>query len=214
MPSHLTLAPVLTLFLLGAFHGVNPAMGWLFAVALGMQERRAVAVWRALPALALGHVLAVAAAIAAAGLVGVFASPHAMRLTAAVALMALGIRRFFRQHHRHWGGMRVGMWGLTAWSFLMASAHGAGLMVLPFTAGAAATSHHHGAAMAEPVQTSLAGVAAALVHGSGYLLVTAVVAIVVFQKLGLGLLRKAWVNLDLAWAVALALTGGLVLIWS
>lgn len=215
MRSYAPLAPTITLLLLGAFHGVNPAMGWLFAVALGMQERRAQAVWRALPPLALGHVLAVGCALVVANIVGLITSPQSMRVLAAVALIALGVRRFFRQHHRHWGGMRVGMAGLTAWSFLMASAHGAGLMVLPFASAAAVSSHHHGDLhVADASHASLAALGATLVHGAGYLVVTAVVALVVFQKLGLGLLRKAWVNLDLAWAVALSLTGGLILLWS
>jgi hypothetical protein len=112
--------PWLALFFLGAFHGINPGMGWLFAVALGMQR----AVWRALLPLGFGHALAVAAVILLAVLVGVMAPLSSLRIPVALILIGMGCYRFFRRCHPRWGGMRVGMAGLTAWSFLMASAHG------------------------------------------------------------------------------------------
>src|SRR6185436_9371797 len=111
---------------LGAFHGINPGMGWLFAVALGMQERRRTAVWRALLPLGAGHALAVAAAVAIALLVGAVIPIRTLRWPVAGILLVLGVSRLFRHRHPRWVGMRVGSRGLTVWSFLMASAHGAG----------------------------------------------------------------------------------------
>src|SRR6476660_8777055 len=119
------------LLALGAFHGVNPGMGWLFAVALGMQERRRTAVWGALLPLGIGHALAVAAAVAIALLAGAVIPIHHLRWPVAGILLVLGVSRLFRHRHPRWVGMRVGSGGLTIWSFLMASAHGAGLMVAP-----------------------------------------------------------------------------------
>src|SRR5690348_4266829 len=130
-PMETTLASLLTLAGLGAFHGLNPGMGWLFAVALGMQEAKRSAVWRALIPLTLGHGLAIAAAIGVAMIAGTALSPAILRWPVAVLLVGLGIRQLYRHLHPRWSAMRVGMGGLTLWSFLMASAHGAGLMVLP-----------------------------------------------------------------------------------
>src|SRR5690606_7681172 len=116
----------------GAIHGINPAMGWLFAVALGLQERSARAVWRALPPLALGHAVAIAVMLALAIAIGAVIPPHVLRAIVGVTLIGFGVRRLFRRHaHPRGIGMRVSTPQLTAWSFLMASAHGAGLMVLP-----------------------------------------------------------------------------------
>ena len=197
---------------LGAFHGLNPGMGWLFAVALGMQEGKRSAVWRALIPLTLGHVLAVAAAIAVALLAGTALSPHLLRWPVALLLAGLGIRQLYRHLHPRWAAMRVGMGGLTLWSFLMASAHGAGLMVLPvflsMTAAAEGPACHARAASAG----AGAGAAATLVHGAGYLAVTALAAWVVVDRFGLGMLRKGWINLDVIWAAALIVTGCVTLL--
>src|SRR5262245_29414387 len=123
--------PLATILLLGVFHGLNPGMGWLFAVALGMQERRQSAVWRALIPLTLGHGMAIAAVILIAVAAGTAVPAASLKLPVAVTLAALGVYRLVRHSHFTGGGMRVGMRGLTLWSFLMASCHGAGLMVLP-----------------------------------------------------------------------------------
>lgn len=203
---------LLGLFGLGAFHGINPGMGWLFAVALGMQEKNRAAVWRALLPLGLGHALAIAAAILVALAVGAAMPLQYLRWPLAALLLIMGISRFYRHRHPRWAAMRVGMAGLTWWSFLMATAHGAGLMVLPIflsmstpVQAAEPMCHATTVAAASPgVATSLI---ATLVHGLGYLAVTALAAVVVFEKLGLGLLRKAWLNLDLIWAGALVVTG-------
>ncbi len=204
----------MALLFLGAFHGINPGMGWLFAVALGMQERCGRAVWQALFPLAVGHVLAIGIVILLASLVGVVVPVRSLQLPVAVTLICLGAYRLFRHRHPRLGGMRVGMAGLTAWSFLMASAHGAGLMVLPIFLGMSAEAHGascHSGQMGM-MQGPITGIMATLVHGAGYLVVTALAAWVVYKKLGVGLLRTAWVNLDLVWAMALMVTGGLTLV--
>ncbi|MEO8130839.1 MAG: hypothetical protein ABJF23_07005 [Bryobacteraceae bacterium] len=202
----------LTLAGLGAFHGLNPGMGWLFAVALGMQERKRSAVWRALIPLTLGHALAIAAAIGVAMIAGTALTPAMLRWPVAVLLIGLGVRQLYRHAHPRWAAMRVGMGGLTLWSFLMASAHGAGLMVLPVFLSMTAVPdgpacHARGAST-----QALAGAAATLAHGAGYLAVTALAAWIVVDRVGLGLLRTAWINLDVIWSAALILTGCLTLL--
>jgi hypothetical protein len=193
------------LLALGAFHGVNPGMGWLFAVALGMQERRRAAVCRAMLPLAMGHGLAIAAAIALAALAGAVVPLKAIRWFVAGVLLVMGLSRLFHHGHPRWVGMQVGMKDLTAWSFLMASAHGAGLMVLPLVLGTAAAAPHCAAHAASTGASSV--IWATVVHSGGYLAASAAVALLVFEKLGVGLLRRAWFNLDLVWAVALVVTG-------
>ena len=203
----------LMLISLGAFHGINPGMGWLFAVALGMQERRRGAVLRALVPLGAGHALAVAGAVGIAVVIGTVVPMDALRWPIAGALVSLGIVRFFRHRHPRWVGMRVGMGGLTVWSFLMATAHGAGLMVVPVFVGmsmADGGGHAHHAAGAAGTTASAALVATG-VHALSYLAVTALVAVLVFDKVGVGILRRAWFNLDLIWAVALVTSGAVTL---
>jgi threonine/homoserine/homoserine lactone efflux protein len=193
-----------TLFLLGAYHGINPGMGWLFAVARGMQEHRARAVAWSLPPIALGHALSIGAVVSLAELAQVALPLTYVRIGVAIALVGLGVYKLARSRHFRWGGMQVGFRQLTIWSFLMASAHGAGLMVLPVVL--AGPHAHHAAA-----QGMANGVWATLVHTLGYFTVTFAVALLVYQKFGLALLRRAWFNLDLIWALALIATGCLAL---
>ncbi|HKE84752.1 MAG TPA: hypothetical protein VKB50_13410 [Vicinamibacterales bacterium] len=207
--------PWATLIALGAFHGINPGMGWLFAVALGMQEQRRRAVLRALVPLGAGHALAVAGAVGVALGIGFVIPLGWLRWPIAVVLVALGVRRLFRHGHPRWGGMRVSMPGLTVWSFLMATAHGAGLMVVPVfmgmsMAGAEEHAHHLHHMQAAGISAGAAFFATGL-HAVGYLVVTAFVAVLVFEKVGVGILRRAWFNLDLIWSAALIVTGTLTL---
>jgi hypothetical protein len=200
------------LMALGAFHGINPGMGWLFAVALGMQERRRGAVLRALVPLGAGHALAVAGAVGVALAIGWVIPLGWLRWPIAAVLVALGVSRVFRHRHPRWAGMRVSMAGLTVWSFLMATAHGAGLMVVPVfmgmsMSGAGSHAHH----MAAAGGSAGAALFATGLHAVGYLAVTAGVAVLVFERLGVGILRRAWFNLDLIWSAALVATGTMTL---
>jgi hypothetical protein len=202
---------VIALLALGAGHGINPAMGWLFAVALGLQRQSRGAVWGALGPLAAGHALAIAAAIAAAGLVGLVVPLEVLKWVTAGLLVGLGGFRLVRARHIAYGGMRMDSRELATWSFLMASAHGAGLMVLPLVLGDLPTGGHAhhlvSPSLAGVTGFDLVGVLPALVHTAGYLLVTGLIAVVVYERVGLRFLRRAWVNLDLVWAVALVATG-------
>jgi hypothetical protein len=195
-----------TLFLLGAYHGMNPGMGWLFAVARGMQEHSARAVAWALPPIALGHALAIGVVVLIAQLAQVALPMQYIRIGVAVALVGLGVSKLIRSRHFHWGGMQVGFRDLTIWSFLMASAHGAGLMVLPVVL--AGPHAHHMAAS----QGAVSGIGATLIHTLGYFTVTAAAALLVYQKFGLAMLRRSWFNLDLIWAIALVITGVVALL--
>ena len=195
---------------LGVVHGINPGMGWLFAVGLGMQEQDRRAVWRALLPLAMGHALAIAAAVALGLAVGAVVEVSVFKWVVAAALVLFGLDRLVRGRHPRWVGMRVGARDHTLWSLLMASAHGAGLMVLPFVLGTSmampdAGHAQHMAAMA--LSLPFGGMEATLLHTAGYLATTALVAVVVYEKLGLRLLGRLWFNLDLLWGVALIVTG-------
>jgi len=210
--------PWVALFLLGAYHGINPGMGWLFAVALGMQEKSTSAVWRALVPISAGHAVSVSAVVALAALAQVVLPLRGLKIAAAVILFALGCHHLLRHRHPRYGGMLVGFGDLAIWSFLMASAHGAGLMVLPIIFGmhggdpsagsTVSMCHVHLSAMGG----STANLQAVFVHTLGYLIVTGFVAWFVYVKLGLALLRKAWLNLDLIWAIALMATGCFVVV--
>ena len=214
--------PWLAVLGLGLFHGINPAMGWLFAVALGLQEQKRAAVFRALPPIVLGHALSIGIIVATVLLARISLPRGPLKIAAAVILFAFGLYRFFRSRHPNWVGMRVGFGDLTLWSFIMASAHGAGLMLVPFflMSPNAGDAHHMGShhgmgklhkwAFANFSGPSLL-TAAVAVHTLGYLLMTTVVAILVYEKFGVGMLRRAWFNIDLVWMLALMITGALIL---
>ncbi|MGB2668336.1 MAG: hypothetical protein WAK48_30400 [Candidatus Acidiferrum sp.] len=201
-----------TLFLLGAYHGINPAMGWLFAVSLGLQKQSGRAVWQALLPIAAGHVFAIVLVILVAVLAGAVLPLHIMKIVVAIVLFGFGVYRLVGKSHPHWGGgMQVGFSDLTVWSFLMASAHGAGFMLLPVLLGMSAMNSGH-----EMHAMKLPGIGAQLlaisVHTLGYLVLTGAIAGAVYKWLGLSLLRKAWFNLDLIWAIALIATAALTLL--
>jgi len=206
------------IFLLGAFHGINPGMGWLFAVALGMQQGSARGVWRALPPIALGHFLAVGSVLTMAALLELVIPISTLKVTIALFLITFGIYRLWRHRHPRFGGMQVGFRDLSIWSFLMASAHGAGFMLLPFVMNSslpvsAAIGEAHGASChAGDLGSPWLGAAALGIHTLSYLAVMTFAAWVVYRRLGLAMLRTAWFNLDWLWAGALLVTGGVVLL--
>ncbi|MGH7630166.1 MAG: hypothetical protein ACREOF_12470 [Gemmatimonadales bacterium] len=207
-----TLEAGTALLALGAVHGLNPGMGWLFAVALGLQERSRRAVWRAFPPLAIGHAAAIALAVAAAAVAGGLLATEQIKWLVAALLVAFGAYRLVRHRHPR-GGMRVGARDLAIWSLLMATAHGAGLMALPFVLNSSVAGAHAGHAadgglmLAGMPSLELPGLWATLIHSGGYLVATIIVAGIVYEKLGLGVLRRLWVNVDLVWSAALIATG-------
>ncbi len=228
--------PWIALFLLGAYHGINPGMGWLFAVALGLQEKSRRAVLRALTPMLVGHMASIAIVVLGVQLLKAEV-PHAvLRLAAAIVLIVFGASRLVRSRHpqwARWGGMQVGFRDLMFWSFLMASAHGAGLMLIPIMLGWPAATHvhspavlarfspetpalgHHVGAAAVPATNGLVSPSTWLgpvgVHTLGYVLVTGLIALLVYERFGVAILRRAWFNLDFVWAVALVATGLLIL---
>jgi len=209
--------PWLVLVGLGAFHGINPGMGWLFAVALGLQEQSQRAVRRALLPIALGHAASIGVVVVAVSLLQAVLPEQVVRYLGAALLGAFGLWRLVRARHPRWVGMRVGFRDLMLWSFLMASAHGAGLMLVPLLLQWPAPDASHARLMAalwpQAAATSPALVLAAVsVHTLSLFLVTSAIALLVYEKLGVAFLRHAWFNLDVLWAAALFIAGVLALV--
>ena len=220
MHDELTATSLAALAALGAFHGVNPAMGWLFAVGLGLQDGRRGAVLRALPPIALGHAASVAVVVLAVAAASAVVPSRALRVAGGLAVLGVGLYKLVRRAaHPRWVGMRVGFRDLTLWSFLMSSAHGAGLMLVPVvlapTAGAS-TAHAADAADAHAAHLAAAAGASSTaavlaVHTGAMLAVMAAVAVAVYEIMGVGFLRRAWINLDVLWAAALVVAGAVTL---
>ena len=209
--------PWVVMALLGAYHGLNPAMGWLFAVALGMQERSRRAVLRALAPIAVGHELSIA--LVAALVIGLelVSDTRVLHLAAGAALIAFGIFRFVKPRaHFRWAKMRVNRSELGLWSFLMSTAHGAGLMVAPVllaTDGSSGEPHDHAISDMSLGSMSIAETGLAIMlHVGAMMLVMALVAVVVYEKVGVAVLRRAWVNSDHLWAAAFVVAGAVTLV--
>jgi hypothetical protein len=198
----------LTLAGLGVYHGVNPAMGWLFAVSRGMQERSRRAVLRSLVPIAIGHEASIALVAALVLGLSTTTDPQALRIGAAAALVAFGVFRFIKPRaHFRWTSMRVSDRELGVWSFLMSTAHGAGLMVAPVILGLRASNHSHDdMAMLSggPIDIAAVGIA---VHVLAMLVVMGAIAFFVYERVGLQILRRAWLNTDQVWAGAFVLAG-------
>lgn len=203
------LGPWLALIAFGAYHGLNPGMGWLFALSLGLQQKSERALWLALLPIAAGHATSV-------GIVAllVYAGAHfiplqPLQIFTAVLLLAFAIFKLFNYYrHPRWVGMKVGLGDLFGWSFLMATAHGAGLMVAPALLGV--THLHTGHAMYLPPGAGL--FFAVALHTSVMLTVMGLIAWIFYRKVSLAVLRSNWINFDLIWAVALLVVGGVALV--
>ena len=202
--------PWLTLAGLGAFHGINPAMGWLFAVALGLHRRSRAVVLTALLPIALGHALAVATVALAVVLLGVVVDQRAVRIAAGALLIGWALYHWlYGARHRLRFGMQTGLLGLAAWSFLMAMSHGAGLMLVPVLIPlclAAAPAQELTAAGSLPIALAAVGV-----HSLAMLATTGTIAVAVYEWLGVAFLRRGWLNLDRLWTAALLATGLILL---
>jgi hypothetical protein len=194
---------------LGAFHGLNPAMGWLFAVALGLHQQDRRVVWLSVVPIALGHALSVAVLAAAFFWAGLIIDARIVRIGSGLVLIGWALYHWRYGHrHRVRFGMQTGLLGLGVWSFLMATAHGAGLMLWPVLMPLciAAASEPDGAG---PLVTAIIGIG---VHTLAMLVTTTVVAVAVYEWVGLEILRRAWINVDLVWTFALVAAGVWLLI--
>jgi len=200
---------------LGAYHGLNPGMGWLLAVSNGMQARQARGVFLALPPIAAGHLLAMAAALLPFTLLGLYIEQATgIRVAAGLLLIAFGIYKLGNRRHPRFL-VRIGPSHLTLWSFLMATAHGAGLMLVPVVlslcAGGAGVQAGH-EALREIARGDLSlTLVAATVHSAAMVLTGGAIAWLVYRYLGLNALRRAWINMDLLWAVLLIVVGAIAL---
>jgi hypothetical protein len=201
--------PWLTFAGLGAFHGLNPAMGWLFAVALGLHRQSRTVVLAALAPIAIGHAVSVAAVAGLLVLAGAVVPPHLVRAGAGALLIGWALYHWrFGHRHRVRFGMLVGFGGLVAWSFLMATAHGAGLMLWPAMLPMCVAGEPGGVAYHLAMNAALAAVG---IHTLTMVATTGLMAAVVHEWLGLAVLRQAWLNVDALWTWALAATGLLLL---
>lgn len=201
---------------LGAFHGLNPAMGWLFAVALGLQRQSREAILQALLPIAAGHALSVSVVVLVVSALRVLIDLQALQVACALLLIGFGLYRLLARHRGRFG-MQVGARQLVAWSFLMATAHGAGLMLLPVLLGMPQSgalgehAHMHAHVLSAMQQSTVIALLAIGVHTLAMLCVAGAVGISVYQWVGLAFLRRGWINLDLVWVIAL-LGAGLVLL--
>ncbi|ETK34002.1 hypothetical protein [Microbispora sp. ATCC PTA-5024] len=189
--------------LLGAFHGINPAMGWLFAVARGLQERSRDLLLQSLPVIALGHLASVALVVLVVSATGSVVTGTALAIGSGVVLVGFGLWHLLARRHFRWVGMRLSLPQLAAWSFLMSSVHGAGLMLLPVLTRIPAG--HHGHALS-------GGMFVAGVHTLSMFVTATAVALAVYEFLGVAVLRRAWFNLDRMWAFALVGAGVFTLV--
>jgi hypothetical protein len=194
--------PWLVLIALGAFHGLNPAMGWLFAVALGLYRHSRKVVLVSLIPIALGHAAAIAVVVYAVMALGTVIDAKAFRMLSGVLLIGWGLYHLlYGHHHRMRIGLRTGLLGLFAWSFVMATAHGAGMMLIPVLMPLAKAGEH---AHHMPATSSLSIASlAVLVHSLAMLLTTGIVAMIVYEWVGLDFLRRGRINLDTIWTAAL-----------
>jgi hypothetical protein len=201
--------PWLALAGLGAFHGLNPGMGWLFAVALGLHRSDRRIVWLSPIPIALGHALSVGAVAGAFLWAGLAIDANAVRVGCGLILIGWAAYHWRYGHrHRVRFGMQAGMAALAAWSFLMATAHGAGLMLWPALLPLC-LSGPSGVAGLDPARAAIMGIG---LHTLAMLTVTTAVAVAVYQWVGLEILRRAWINLDLVWTLALIAAGVLLLL--
>jgi hypothetical protein len=203
--------PWLALAGLGAFHGLNPAMGWLFAVALGLHRRSFATLLRALPPIAIGHAASIAVVAGAVVATGMLIDARWLYIAAAVLLIGwAAYHQIYGHRHRVRVGMTAGFAGLTLWSFMMATAHGAGLMILPVIMPlciAASPLRNIEASGSLPITLAAVGV-----HTGAMMAVTALIAIAVYRWIGLAILRSAWINFDRIWTAALVAMGLVLLV--
>ncbi len=194
----------------GIYHGVNPGMGWPLAVSAALMERSPGSLYKALVALAVGHLLAMSAILFPfAAMLVLVEWQREIRIGAALIVIGLGLYLMVNRRHPRFLA-RVPPSRLALWSFLAAMAHGAGLMLVPIYLGICRTVETDaGHAAAGSLMAGQAGIAAlvALIHTLAMTLSGGVLALGVYHWLGLKFLSKSWFNLDLVWALSLILVG-------
>ena len=205
-----------TIIGVGVYHGLNPAMGWPLAVANGLTERRARAVFTTLLPLGGGHFAAMAIVLVPFAWLSLYVQwSREIRLGAGALVLLFGIFKLVNRRHPQ-ALARVRPTQLAWWSFLMATAHGAGLMLVPFMLGLctpgdvamAAPDSGHAVVMNYLAQSNVAtAVAVAAVHTLAMMLAGLAVAWAVYRYLGLQFLRRAWFDLDAVWGVSLVIAG-------
>jgi hypothetical protein len=198
--------PWLALVGLGVFHGINPAMGWLFAVALGLHRRSRRIVLVSWIPIAIGHAGAVALVLFVVLTLGLVVDSATLSRAAAAMLLGWALWHAVRGHRQRLRiGMQTGLAGLALWSFLMSSAHGAGLMLIPVLLPLCLSGSPSGQLTASgSLPVALAALA---VHTAAMLATITAVSLIVYEWLGLAFLRSGWVNLDLIWLAALGSCG-------
>lgn len=202
-------AGITTVVVLGVLHGLNPGMGWLFAVSYGLQERRRVAVVRALVPIGLGHEASVGLMAVAVVLFSSAVSQAVAVAVLALTMMCFGAWLFFRRRHFRWVGMNLSPFQLAWWSFLMSAVSGAGLMLAPVLVGGHAMGPDPLLSQALAGELVLA-MTAAVLHATAMVLTSGIVAFAVLEILGLRFLTRAWINLDKLWAGAFLGAGAFV----
>jgi NADH:ubiquinone oxidoreductase subunit K len=197
--------PWLTLIGLGLYHGANPAMGWLFAVALGLQRGSERVVLLSVLPIALGHAAAVAAVLFGVLTLGLFIDRVVLIRLMGIALFGWAFwLALYGHRHPVRIGMQTGLLGLVLWSFLMASGHGAGLMLIPALAPICGSLSADAA-----MPTALAALG---LHSTAMLLAVAAISVAVYIWIGVDFLRRGWINLDIVWVLALGICGVVLLV--
>jgi hypothetical protein len=190
-------------------------MGWLFAVSRGMQERSRGVLLKSLPPIAAGHLASVAIVAAVVSATASVVAANVVGVAGGLVLVGFGLWRLLSERHFRWAGMRLSAGQLAGWSFLMSSAHGAGLMLLPVLTTAAVGTHMAhmapGARMDGTPAAALGGLAAAGVHTLAMFTVMAACALIVYEFVGVNVLRRAWFNMDRLWAGVMVGAGALTI---
>jgi hypothetical protein len=197
---------------LGALHGLNPGMGWLFAVALGLHRQRRSVVYVSLLPIAAGHAISIVTVAGLLAATDYLVAPRLAGIGTGLLLIGWALYHWgFGHRHRVRFGLQVGLFGLAAWSFLMATAHGAGLMLWPALLPLCGSQSINSIGVNGSWAAALAGVG---LHSAAMLATIAVAAALIYEWFGLAVLRSAWVNVDLVWTLALGATGTALLVAS
>ncbi|MEX0371313.1 MAG: hypothetical protein AB3N09_11830 [Tateyamaria sp.] len=201
----------LAVILSGLYHGLNPGMGWPLAVSSALFERRRSALWPALGALSLGHFAAMLGILLPFSMMTLLIDFESqIRIGAGLLVIGMGLYLVITRKHPRFLA-RIPPHKLTLWSFLVALAHGAALMLVPIYLGLCAIEEldaGHRAASALMATTALA-LAVAMLHTVAMMGSGGAVAYAVHRWLGLNFLKRGWFDLELVWALSLILVGGI-----